>query len=937
MISIKKFALASILLYALSITYLWAEDCGLSINTTQTNVTCFGGSDGSVSVHVFYGYGPYEFSLDGSTWQTSETFLNLTAGSYSVYVKDLGNPYYEPYGCIQEFIDAVTITQPVDLNFTPSNQVNVTICWYNSNGSVTVTASGGTAPYGIQLIGSSYSTDTQTANPATTFTNLYADSYVVNITDYSGCVKTFPGSPIIITAPPPIVINYVTSTDVTCHNQNDGTIYVNATGGTPPLLYSIDGGVSYGTTSLFSNLSAKTYDIWVKDSKGCKLEYEYPVVISNPDQIIINNVTSTNVTCFAGNDGTITVSSVSGGTPPYDYGLNGNYSLSVVNQPNPTFTNLIAGMYFVNVKDANNCEAVPYGPINLTQPPAITYQIDSLHQCGQTLGSITISDVAGGTGSTYQISVDGGYTWQTYTPPSTTIPVPAGEYNILVRDSIGCIVDYPFNPLIITFMGISAEVTVQLVCCGDSNAEITVSVVGSGTLPYTYVLDGSVYGPTNDTSHTFTGIGAGTHTAQIADGDRTCILNQDVTVQEGRCFDIGVYYENTSGCGECDGSITVSITGGDPIPPYEYSIDGGATWTDPTDNTSYTFNDICQDFYTVRVRDAYCDLGYPGNPVIINHGASGFTIDVTTTNVGPCFGDANGSITITPTPAGTYEYSIDNGVTWTAVSDYPYVATNLEPGSYNVRVRSYEGGIYCYANDYVTISQPSLISFHVFTKDACGYEPPSTGTPGTIEVLYPSGGNPPYQYSLDGITYQSSSLFSDVAPGIYTVYAKDSSGCVVAQDYVTIGNMTIAETHTNILCHGASTGELHVSVTGGTSPFTWAFSTDGGFSWTIQPETGTTFDRTGLPAGSYAVAVQNSTQSCRLWDSILITQPNSIIVITPVKTNISCHIPPGVPDGKIAIFVAGGTPDIYGQYDFYLSSDGGVTYTDYESQASHTQ
>src|SRR5205814_6320366 len=110
---------------------------GSSISS-QTNVACFGGSTGSVTVAGSGGTSPYSYAIDGTTFDANGTFSSLGAGSYTITVKDAN-------GCTTT--QAVTITQPAAaLSSSISSQTNVA-CFGGSTGSVTVAGSGGTSPY----------------------------------------------------------------------------------------------------------------------------------------------------------------------------------------------------------------------------------------------------------------------------------------------------------------------------------------------------------------------------------------------------------------------------------------------------------------------------------------------------------------------------------------------------------------------------------------------------------------------------------------------------------------------------------------------------------------------------------------------------------------------------------------------------------------------
>src|SRR5207244_1817326 len=158
-----------------------AAALGSSISS-QTNVSCFGNSTGSVTVAASGGTTPYTYAIDSVTFGNIGTFSNLGAGSYTITVKDAN-------GCTTT--QAVTITQPAAaLGSSISSQTNVA-CFGGSTGSVTVAVSGGTSPY-------TYAIDGVTFGNSGNFSNLAAGSYTITVKDANGCTTT---QPVTITEP----------------------------------------------------------------------------------------------------------------------------------------------------------------------------------------------------------------------------------------------------------------------------------------------------------------------------------------------------------------------------------------------------------------------------------------------------------------------------------------------------------------------------------------------------------------------------------------------------------------------------------------------------------------------------------------------------------------------------------------------------------------
>src|SRR5437660_457639 len=228
---------------------------GFTVSLTQSAVSCFGGSNGSVTATINGGTPPYSVTL-GATTQTdstdggSTTFTGLTAGSKTVHVVATG-------GCTKDAM--ITVTQPASaVSASITSQTNAS-CFGSSTGSVTVAGSGGTSPY-------SYAIDGVTFGVSGTFNNLAAGPYTVTVKDANGCTTT---QPVTITQPASALGSSISSqTNVACFGGSTGSVTVAGSGGTSPYSYAIDG-VTFGISGTFNNLAAGPYTVTVKDANGC--------------------------------------------------------------------------------------------------------------------------------------------------------------------------------------------------------------------------------------------------------------------------------------------------------------------------------------------------------------------------------------------------------------------------------------------------------------------------------------------------------------------------------------------------------------------------------------------------------------------------------------------------------------------------------------------
>jgi gliding motility-associated-like protein len=369
--------------------------------TSQTDVSVYGGNDGSVTVEGSGGTPPCQFSIDATNYQASGTFNALTANTYTVTVQDANLCTFDVY---------VTINQPaLPLSGTITSQTNV-LCYGENSGSVTVSGVGGTTPYEYSLDGNPY-------RASGTFDSLYVGTYTVTVRDAS---MTTYDVPVTITEPASALTVSTTQTDLLCYGTSTGTATATAAGGTPTYSYSWNSS-PVQTTDAATGLSAGTYTVTVTDANGCIETSD--VTITGPPALTVT-ISGVNVMCNAGSDGSATAVA-SGGTPPYNF----SWDTSPV-QTGATVTGLAAGSYTVTVTDAQGCTTT--GSVQITEPAALTLDATpSPASCPDSPdGSITLN-ITGGT-SPYSVIWADGITTQNRTGllPNT--------YSVVVTDANGC-------------------------------------------------------------------------------------------------------------------------------------------------------------------------------------------------------------------------------------------------------------------------------------------------------------------------------------------------------------------------------------------------------------------------------------------------------------------------------------------------------------------
>lgn len=516
-----------------------------SVTTSRTDVSCFGGSNGSATVTVSGASGPYFYSWSPSGG-TAATATGLTAGTYTVTITDANT-------C--QTTRSFTILQPAAL--AASTSVTNVSCNGGANGTATVVASGGTAPY-------SYAWSPSGGTNATA-TGLVAGTYTVTITDANGCQTTKTAT---VTQPP--AMNASTSkTDVSCNGGANGTASIVVSGGAAP--YSYSWAPMGGTAATATGLPAGTYTVTVTDNNSCQTTRT--VTIVQPSALAVGT-SQTNVACNGGASGALSVS-VSGGTAPY------TYSWSPGGSNSNSITGLVAGNYSCLITDANGCTSTRN--FTITQPSALVANISKTDvSCnGGSNGTATVSGVSGGTAPyTYSWSPAGGST-------ATATGLAAGTYTCTITDANNCQLVKTITigqPTAFSVTTSSSNVS----CFNGSNGTASVTVSGA-TAPYSYS-----WAPMGGTAATATGLPAGTYTVTITDNN-TCQTTRSITITQPAALSASTSFVDESCAGALNGSASISVTGG--TAPYTYQWSGGA-------GSTATVNGLAAGTYTCVVTDA---------------------------------------------------------------------------------------------------------------------------------------------------------------------------------------------------------------------------------------------------------------------------------------------------------------------------------------------
>lgn len=882
---------------------------GVVINSLNIVQPACVGNAGSITVNGGGGVAPYTYSINGVTFQAGNLFTPLVSGSYTVTIKDAN-------GCTAT--SAATLTSPGNLFFANANVVLPTCI---TQGSITVTGTGGVAPYTYAINAGAYAA-------ANAFTGLAAGTYTLHVQDNNSCIHD---TIITLNLTQQPTITNAAVTNPSCSFPNAGSITVTATGGTPAYTYSINGG-AYVPSNTFSPLTAGTYTIIVKDANNCTSSTVVTLTSSNTLNFV--TFTKTNVGCGGAPLGTI--NAVAGnGNPAYQYSLNGgpylasgsytglgagtytviardasnctissvvvitssvvvaintlawtnsscyspgngtititgtvsagpiNYFLNFgIANPAGNFTGLIPGTYTVSVYDANGCHKDTV--VTITSPPPLYYTNVNivLPPCFGGVGSINVLGAGGTPAYTYAFGAGA------YGATNSWANLGAGVYTVHLKDANGCIKDTiiylqePPQIIVNTLSYLNAS------CNGNATGSINLTAAG-GVSPYQYALNGGAFGPSGN----FINLAAGVYTVTIKDANN-CTKDVAVILNNNGNFYVTSILATQPNCfGDANGSLALTVTGG--VAPYLYNINGGPN------GAVNTFNGLASGFYTLHAQDnSGCIIDtvvYLAQPVQL-----GFASIVLTPTI--CYGTNTGTATVIGNggvPA--YQYRIDGGA-YGAGNNF----INLAPGNHTISVRDSKN---CVKDTVITITQPLPVHFANVTV----VSPGCIGNTGIISVGG-TGGVPPYTFAVNGGPFVANGAFGNLLIGTYTMTVKDNNGCtkdtIINLTNATVINITNLN-FTPVLCPNANNGFISASATSPYPPLTYALN--GG-----TPQATGMF--TNLVAGAYLLHIEDQL-GCYVDTNL------NIISAPPIVINNISITPPlcfNTTDGSITVSASGG-------------------------------
>ena len=731
---------------------------GLSLSSSQTNVSCNGGSNGTITLTVGAGYSPYTFIWSNSA--TTQNLTGLSAGSYSVTVTD-------SLGTVDSLL-SIAITQPSLLTASINVIQNVS-CYGGSNGSAYAVPSGGTA--GFTYLWSNSSTGDTAAS-----LNYVGAGYYVTVTDAHGCTTTAHG---VITQPTALNITITSLVNVSCNGGNNGSINGVVTGGTVAYSYSWSNGE---TVMHDTNLVAGTYYLTVTDGNGCTAIDTS--VITQPS-VLNDSMNFTNISCYGLPTGTATA---------YPYGGSFPYSYSWSNGPPNTAnkTGLSAGVYHVTITDVHGCTKVD--SVTISQPGAALTDSVVTRNILCYGGSVDSAWVIASGGTTpYNYLWTGGSLIVTGVNTDTITNVSPAVYTLRVTDNKGCTttnnVTISQPSALVAYFDAGAGAIKSVLCHGGNTGSATVSALG-GTTPYSYLWSNSETGQKDSL------LVAGNYRVTVTDA-HGCTAVDSVTITEPSVLTLSLstimFGSYNIQCNGGSNLITSVVAGGTMA--YNY------LWNDSS--TFSFFNGAVAGTYSLTVTDvngcvinSSITLTQPSAIIdTISSPLNSYGFNVGCSYNGVCAGDGSINLSVSGGVAG-YSYR------WFYALPVQN-PTGLCAGFYSVNITDSIG---CLHSDTITLTAPPPLgaigdSVHVYSNyanvscDSCH--------DGIIYAL-PALGTSPYSYQWSNQNISTAVFVADTLEsisncgpwGIYYVAVGDVNGCRAVSPPIFLSNAVYSDWRT---------------------------------------------------------------------------------------------------------------------------------------------
>jgi len=911
--------------------------------------------------------GDYSFSKDGGlSWQSSNVFTSLSAGTYVAVVRENAT------GCEETY--TVTVHNPLEASARVSKVIGC-----GTNGEITIRVDKGsgsytykiTPPSGTPYTGSTFLPVTgSTASEAVQPIGNTPGTYTVTIKD-NGQLHCSPTIVVVSVASPSYPEIKVSTQSVTCFGSTDGFMNIVELGSGNYIYTSIAGPLgpvtaprwNLGTRSA-KDLEAGVYTITVKNNdSGCSTETV--VRVGTPPALTLS-ATLIQVDQFAcGNNGqtnqakiVVPPTAIAGGTGTRTIEFEDAYGNKVYSN---TYTLGIAegSVVTITLRDASGCYTsvtktiVPYERIdvaNLQVVSATTCQVATVTLTMTKdgvlpFGAGVIYYYEGATAPTVAIGTAPWQTGNTFTvTPNATHKFWIGNKNT------GCIVSYDYiSPDPNTFRIV--DVQTRNIACSLTDGSATFTLEGLDSL-HTYQVSVTPSGGTINPSPMFagtnnkfniSGLAAGVYTVTVKDQQTLCEQVQRFSIESPTQTLTATTSVRSITCasGNNDGEIRVeNVSGG--WGGYQYHI--GTATTPPTASGAWTTttykSGLASGTYYVWVRDNLrkdCPLLVASitmnNPTPISG-----TLTVTQENCVAGTGEISVA-TITGGDGVNYTYQLIKDGVKEGIPQSTRTFTGLGAGSYEVVVSDSWG---CSATlTAVTLYEPiSGIQVAILKEVTCASPTGATlsithqgGTNSLTYILTPSGGGT--------VRTSTTSVFTGVPAGNYIVGVKDNNtACATVTtsiiEVTPAVPVAFTYTQTNVGCHGGDNGTIEITIPGTQTQTDYVIQIEGAGGFTTRTETVNTtpkdFSILGLKAGVYTVTVRSS-RLCESVQTITITEPAQLVVSsTTVTTHFSCDANNQARQAIVQAIAAGGATGTY-TYNFVVFDGQNTNTTGYTNSS----
>ncbi len=749
---------------------------------------------------------------------------NVPGGEYKICVND---------GCGDTKCDTVTIGENPQI--LASFLIDTVSCGGGSDGSLTITASGGTPftdPPGYHFLWSNGSA-TNTAS------GLTAGNYSVTVTDSIGCPRAFT---VVMPQPPPLGVAFITGSTDQCATY---LAQANVTGGNTPYSYLWS---NSQTTNPATGLVPGTYTVTVTDVKSCQKVGSVTITALSVTTI------AQDVLCHGACNGTASATPA-GGNPPYIVTWTKVPSGEVI--PGNPISGLCPGDYMVTVVDSNNCAVTKtvsiMEPSNSLVINSLVFKFNRMEPCYGDCKEEVTAYVSGGTPA-YQFEWKNLTTNVTYGVTTNKITnLCAGQYKLTVKDFNNCIKDTTFTINQPPELKIIRIIKTDINCYTDGDVgKIIIDSLTGGVSPFVY----SIHCPTANSyvgSNTFTNLPPAVYAAGVMDINGCPSVCTPVTISRPPALVVvpsGVY--NPTGFGSSDGSITTVASGG--TPPYNhYWYKAPDTFLPPIQPGNFsTLSNLTAGVYMDTVVDAHgCKTGRTVTLVE----PSELIVVVDSSHIS-CFGAHDGKIKITVSGGvQPYVFTWSTGrITSGQTTDSIY---DLSAGSRSVTIKDFHNVVKVRT---VLIIEPNPILINFTTNPVCFGE-----TSGQV-IAVPSQGTPPFAHHWNN-GLNTATITNLPANQWYVDTVTDIRGCKAIDSVFLPENPQLFVHINNIdstVCKGSSI-QMNVDAYGGIYPYTFAWIPVSGVSKsdTLEPLITPVFPET------YVITMTDSKQ-CKAKDSITI-------------------------------------------------------------------